>query len=142
MSRDCREISTSGASRGRGPYPQALVAAPFVFLSGQGPLSAETNQPVSGSFAEQVRLTMANVTAILAAAGLTLTDVVKITVYLSDLDRVHEFNQLYVEYFEEHRPARTLVQVGLRNIEIELDIIAMDMQDATLPQGRSRRHGE
>lgn len=74
--------------------------------------------------------------------GLTLTDVVKITVYLSDLDRVHEFNQLYVEYFEEHRPARTLVQVGLRNIEIELDIIAMDMQDATLPQGRSRRHGE
>ncbi len=125
-----REVSTREASQGRGPYPQALSAGPFLFLSGQGPLSPETNKPIIGSFAEQVRLTMANITAILAEAGLSLRNVVKITVYLSDLDRVHEFNEIYVDYFGDHRPARTLVKAGLRSIDVELDVIAMDLQGA------------
>jgi 2-iminobutanoate/2-iminopropanoate deaminase len=119
-------IRAPQAAAGRGPYPQALRVGPLVFVSGQGPLDPAENQPRAGSFEEQVRLTFANVKAILVAAGLSLADVVKVTVYLSDLGRVPEFNGLYAAEMPEPRPARTLVQAGLRNIDVELDVIAAD----------------
>lgn len=119
-------IRAPQAARGRGPYPQALRVGPLVFVSGQGPLDPQENRPKGGSFDEQVRLTFHNVRAILAAAGLSLADVVKVTVYLSDLARVPEFNAFYEAEMPEPRPARTLVQAGLRNIEVELDVIAAD----------------
>ena len=99
---------------------------PLVFVSGQGPLDPVENRPKGGSFAEQVHLTFRNVQAILAGAGLSLADVVKVTVYLSDLARVAEFNDLYAQHMPEPYPARTLVQAGLRSIDVELDVIAAD----------------
>ena len=119
-------ISASGAPSGRGPYPQAVRVGSFIFLSGQGPLDPATDEPISGSFAQQVRQTFHNVEAILAAAGLGLEHIVKITVYLSDLARIPEFNELYKAHMPQPWPARTLVQAGLRQIDVEMDVIAVD----------------
>ncbi len=119
-------VVANDAPRGRGPYPQALRVGPLVFVSGQGPLDPKENRPKGGSFSEQVHLTFQNITSILAAAGLSLEHVVKITVYLSDLSRVEEFNTIYSAVVPEPRPARTLVQAGLRNIDVEMDVIATD----------------
>lgn len=119
-------ITAPGAPGGRGPFPQAVRAGSLVFLSGQGPLDPATNEPISGSFAEQVRQTFRNIRAILAAAGLGLEHIVKLTVYLSDLARIAEFNELYTAQMPAPLPARTLVQAGLRQIDVEIDVIAVD----------------
>lgn len=119
-------IHTPSAPAGRGPFPQALAAGPFVFVSGQGPLLPETNEPQRGEFAAQVRQTLTNVQAILGAANLGLEHVVKMTVYLTDLANVPALNEVYEQMVPEPRPARTLVQAGLRGIDVEVDVIAMD----------------
>jgi 2-iminobutanoate/2-iminopropanoate deaminase len=119
-----RPVETTRAPTGRGPFPQAVQVGPLVFVSGQGPLSPVSNEPISGDFADQVRQTFDNVEAILRAAGVGLEHVVKITVYLEDLGRVPEFNQLYERRMPPPLPARTLVQAGLRGIDIEMDVIA------------------
>lgn len=135
MSADVKQpVASSEAASGRGPFPQALWAGPLLFVSGQGPLSRATNQPIEGDFAAQVRETFANVEAILRAAGLTLAQVVKVTVYLSDLARVSEFNALYEALMPKPFPARTLVQVGLRGIDVELDVIAAHPALAAWPR--------
>lgn len=119
-------IATTSAPAGRGPFPQALRVGPLLFLSGQGPLHPVSNQPVTGGFSDQVEQCFANVEAILAASGLGLEHVVKVTVYLSDISRVPEFNALYIKKMSQPYPARTLVQAGLRGIDVELDVIAAD----------------
>lgn len=119
-------ITAPGAPSGRGPFPQAVRTGSLIFLSGQGPLDPATNEPISGSFAEQVRQTFLNVRVILAAADLGLEHIVKLTVYLSDLARIPEFNELYTAHMPQPWPARTLVQVGLRQIDVEMDVIAVD----------------
>lgn len=121
-----RPICTALAPSGRGPFPQAVAVGPFVFVSGQGPLSPATNEPIAGPFEEQVRQTFSNVEAILAAAGLGLPHVAKVTVYLADLNHVPAFNRLYEQLMPAPLPARTLVQAGLRGIAVELDVIAVD----------------
>jgi 2-iminobutanoate/2-iminopropanoate deaminase len=119
-------IAAPDAPSGRGPFPQAVRTGSLIFLSGQGPLDPATNEPISGSFAEQVQQTFLNVRAILAAAGLGLEHIVKLTVYLSDLAQIPEFNELYEAHMPQPWPARTLVQAGLRQIDIEIDVIAVD----------------
>jgi len=120
-----RALTTPDAPAGRGPFPQAVLIGSLVFLSGQGPLGPDSNEPIAGGFAEQVRQTFGNVEAILRAAGLSLEHVVKVTVYLSDIGRVPEFNALYERLMPEPYPARTLVQVQLRGIDVEMDVIAV-----------------
>jgi 2-iminobutanoate/2-iminopropanoate deaminase len=119
-----RTVATPEAAVGRGPFPQAVQVGPLLFMSGQGPLSPVTNRPIGGGFAEQVQQTFENVQAILQAAGLNLEHVVKVTVYLADIGRVPEFNLLYERLMPKPYPARTLVQAGLRGIEVEMDVIA------------------
>lgn len=126
-------VSTSLAPAGRGPFPQAVVVGPFVFVSGQGPLSPDTNQPIQAGFAAQVEQTFANAGAILHAAGLGLEHVAKITVYLSDLANIPEFNRIYERLVPAPLPARTLVQAGLRGIDVEIDVIAVDPQRLGAP---------
>ena len=120
-----RTIHTTLAPAGRGPFPQAVGIGSLVFLSGQGPLSAETNQPISATFEEQVHQTFANVEAVLRADGLDLGHIAKVTVYLTDLGNVPAFNHVYERLMPTPRPARTLVQVGLRGIDVEVDVIAI-----------------
>lgn len=109
-----------------GPYSQALAAGPFVFLSGQIPLDTG-GQLVEGDIVVQTVQVIQNLKAVLAAAGLTLQDVVKTTVYLADLADFKEMNRTYAEFFSEAPPARTTIQVaGLpRGAAIEIDAIAL-----------------
>jgi 2-iminobutanoate/2-iminopropanoate deaminase len=118
-------VVAPAAPAGRGPYPQALVVGPLLFVSGQGPLSPSTNAPIQGNFEAQVRQTFSNVEAILTAAGFKLEHVAKVTVYLTDIQRVAEFNALYERWMPAPLPARTLVQVALRGIDVELDVTAV-----------------
>ena len=118
-------VVTEKAPKGRGPFPQALSVGQFVFVSGQGPLDPVTSVPITGTFSDQVSRTFDNIEAILAAAGIGLSDLAKVTVYLSDLGRVPEFNALYEARVPAPFPARTLVQAGLRGIDVELDVIAV-----------------
>jgi 2-iminobutanoate/2-iminopropanoate deaminase len=119
-------ISTDKAPQGRGPFPQALRVGQMVFVSGQGPLDPAANAPIAGTFSEQVDCTLDNLEVILAAAGLGFSDIAKVTVYLSDLRHVPEFNAIYQSRIPAPFPARTLVQAGLRGIDVELDVIAID----------------
>ena len=123
-------IFSDKAPQGRGPFPQALRVGQMVFVSGQGPLDPATNAPIAGSFAEQVDCTLDNIEVILAAAGLGFSDIAKVTVYLSDLRYVREFNAIYQSRIPAPFPARTLVQAGLRGIDVELDVIAIDSRQA------------
>lgn len=121
-------VIAQDAPKGRGPFPQALKAGPFVFLSGWGPLDKETNAPIQGDFEQQVRQTLDNISAVSDASGLGLSKAVKIVVYLTDLANIPQFNEIYKEYFpdENCRPARTLVQAGLRGIDVEIDVVLME----------------
>lgn len=126
-----RAVTSSEAPAGRGPFPQAVQVGPLVFVSGQGPIEEATNRPIEGDFSVQVRKTFENLDKILKAAGLDLTHVVKVTVYLADLTRVQEFNELYESLMPQPFPARTLIQAGLRGIEVEMDVIAARPSIAT-----------
>jgi 2-iminobutanoate/2-iminopropanoate deaminase len=118
-------ISTDQAPAPGGAYTQALAVGPFVFVSGQIPLDAK-GRLVEGDIVVQTCQVVANLKAVLTAAGLTLKDVVKTTVFLADLADFQEFNRAYGEFFPLHPPARTTVQVaGLpRGVSVEIDAIA------------------
>jgi len=118
-------ISTDQAPAPSGAYTQALAVGPFVFLSGQIALDAQGRQ-VEGDIVVQTCQVIANLKAVLVAAGLTLKDVVKTTIYLADMADFQEFNRAYGEFFPQHPPARTTVQAaGLpRGVAVEIDAIA------------------
>ncbi len=119
-------INTDQAPAAIGPYTQALAVGPFVFVSGQIPADTKGNL-VQGDIVVQTCQVIANLKAILAAAGLTLKDVVKTTVFLADLADFQEMNRAYAEFFPGHPPARSTVQVaGLpRGVSIEIEAIAV-----------------
>ncbi|MFC5651100.1 RidA family protein [Paenibacillus solisilvae] len=113
------------ASKGSGPYSQGILAGGFVFVSGQGPLHPETGEIIGESIEEQADLTLQNIEHIVEAAGSSLDDVVKVTVYLADMSDFDQFNEVYKRYFSAPMPARTCVQAGLDNILVEIDAIAL-----------------
>ena len=106
-----------------GHYSSAMVAGDFVFLSGQTPRDAD-RKVIGDSIEEQTRATLANVERVLAAAGAGLDDVVKVTVYLTDLTLFSRFNALYASWFAQHKPARTTVEAGLQGVLVEIDVVA------------------
>ncbi len=132
MNFEKKTITADDAPKGRGPFPQAMRCGPMVFVSGQGPLSPVTNAPIGGSFADQTRQTLQNIATVLGAAGLGLQDIAKATIYLQDLNHIEEFNKIYREIMPEPWPARTLVCAGLRGIDVEIDVIAVDLTAAEI----------
>lgn len=116
-------IFSPGAPKGRGPFPQAIQFGNQLFISGQGPLDPISSTPVTGSFESEAHLTIQNIKKIVGAVNGDLNDALKLTVYLTDLANIPKFNEIYVQYFSEPYPARTLVQVGLRGIQIEIDAV-------------------
>ena len=123
MSLEKKVISSPEAPKGRGPFPQAVQFGNQLFISGQGPLDPISSTPVTGTFESEAHLTIQNIKKIVAAANGDLNDALKLTVYLTDLANIPKFNEIYVQYFSEPYPARTLVQVGLRGIQIEIDAV-------------------
>ncbi len=109
-----------------GPYSQAVSSGGFLFTSGQIALDPESGAMVAGGFEAQARQVLANLGAVLAAAGCRFEDVVKATVFLVDLGDFPQLNSLYAEAMGTHRPARSTVQVaGLpKGALVEIDLVA------------------
>lgn len=109
------------------PYSPAVAAGGFVFLSGQIPLDPETRQIVGGDIEEQARQTLENLRGALDAAGCAPADVVKTTVYLTDMSHYAAVNSVYAEMFTTEPPARTAIAVAALPFGalIEIDAIAI-----------------
>ena len=101
-------VKTSEAPEAVGPYSQAVTAGGFLFASGQIAIDPSTGQMGAVDMVAQTRQVMENLKAVLAAAGLTFADVVKTTVYLTDLQDFQRFNDAYATYFESEPPATTM----------------------------------
>ena len=95
-----------------GPYSHAIDCGDLVFLSGQVPLVPETGVIAQGGIVEQTRQMMENIRAVLDSCGLTFFNVVKTTVFMTDLKDFNTFNDIYAAYFPENPPARSCVQVA------------------------------
>lgn len=110
----------------KGPYSPAMVFGDLVFVSGQGPVDPATGKVVSGDVLAEMRLAMENVKTILAAAGSSPAQALKVTLYLKNMDDFASVNELYKEYFGPVFPARTTIQAGKLpfDIKIEIDVIA------------------
>lgn len=117
--------NSAGVSPG-GHYAHAVAAGGFVFVSGQLPIPPDGSRNPGLSVGEQTRIALANVERALTAAGAQLTDVVKVTAYLTTEDHWAEFNRVYAEVFGEHRPARAVVPVRPLHYGflVEVDAIA------------------
>ncbi len=121
-----KEVNSEGAPRPVGPYSQAVEAGGFVFCSGQIGLDPKSNVLMEG-IKEQTRQALINLASVLSAAGLTMRDVVRITVYLADMRDFQEMNEEYSKHFSKPFPARTTIQAASlpRNARIEIDAIAV-----------------
>lgn len=119
-------VHTDRAPKAIGPYSQAVVAGDLVFCSGQIPIDPATGDIVKGGIREQTERVLANLAAVLEAAGARLGDVVKTTVYLSDLADFQEMNAVYARSFAESAPARATVEVARlpKDARVEIDCIA------------------
>lgn len=119
-------IYTNKAPKPIGPYSQAVKIGPWLFVSGQLPIDPVTNNIVEDDIDGQTRRVFENIKAILESCGYTFNDIVKITVYLVDLNDFQKFNEVYKLYFEKNAPARTTVQVSAlpRGARVEIDVIA------------------
>jgi len=121
-----RTIQTEQAPAAIGPYSQAIRIGDFLYTSGQIALDPESGIFLSGEIEEETEQTLKNISAILQADGLNLENVVKTTVYLSDLNHFSRMNQVYEKYFSKNKPARACVQVAAlpKGAKIEIDVIA------------------
>ena len=119
-------LSTDKAPAAIGPYSQATMAGGFLFTAGQIPLDPASGEIVAGDVEPQAKQVMANLTAVLAKAGLGWKDVVKTTVFLQDMADFPRFNTLYAAALGDARPARSTVQVAAlpRGVAVEVELIA------------------
>jgi len=124
-----RFISTAAAPKPVAAYSQGVVAGGFLFTAGQIGLDPATNALVEGLEAQAARA-LENIRGVLAADGLTIADLVKVTLYLTDLSKFGVVNALYEQFLDGHRPARTTVGVGAlpAGALIEVDAIALIRQ--------------
>lgn len=120
-------ITTDKAPAPGGHYSQAVEAGGFLFVSGQLPLDPATGKLVSGSVEDEARSALANLRHTLEAGGCVLSDVAKVTVYISDVAYWPNVNRVYAEFFGNHRPARAVVPCGALHYgaKIEIDAIAV-----------------
>ena len=120
-------ISTENAPGAIGPYSQAVKTSNLVFCSGQIPIDTRTGEFVSQDVAEQTEQVLKNLSAVLEAAGSSLNNVVKTTVFLADMNDFAAMNEVYAKFFSDNKPARATVQAGRlpRDARVEIDCIAV-----------------
>ena len=121
-----KAISTKKAPAAIGPYSQAIRVGNLVYTSGQIPIDPATGAFVEGGIREQTRQSLTNVRAILAEAGLAMSDVVKTTVFMADMNDFAEMNGVYAEFFAEPYPARSAVAVKTlpKGALVEIEVVA------------------
>ena len=119
-------INTSNAPAPIGPYNQAVKSGNFLFVSGQVALKLHTNDLANADIIEETHQVLQNLKAILAEAGMDFSNIVKTTIFLSDMDLFSQVNEIYAKYFDGDFPARETVAVkGLpKNAHVEISVIA------------------
>jgi 2-iminobutanoate/2-iminopropanoate deaminase len=120
-------VSTQNAPGAIGPYSQAIKAGGLVFCSGQIPIDPQTGEFVSEIVSEQTEQVLNNLNEVLKAAGSSLDNVVKTTVFLADMSDFAEMNEVYGRFFSKNKPARATVQAARlpRDAKVEIDCIAI-----------------
>jgi 2-iminobutanoate/2-iminopropanoate deaminase len=120
-------IATNDGPKAIGPYSQAIKANGLAFLSGQIPLDPATQQLVAGDVAAQTERVLQNITGILTAAGSSLAQVVKTTVFLKSMNDFAAMNEVYARHFTADPPARSTVEVARlpKDVLVEIDVIAL-----------------
>ena len=120
-------VTTENAPGAIGPYSQAIKAGGMVFCSGQIPIDPKTGEFVSQVVSEQTEQVLNNLSEVLKAAGTSLDNVVKTTVFLADMNDFVEMNEVYGRFFSDNKPARATVQAARlpRDAKVEIDCIAV-----------------
>lgn len=120
------EIHTDDAPAAIGPYSQGIIDGDRIFVSGQGPVDSETGDIVSEDIKEQTARTIENVEAVLEAADSSLDNIIKATVFVTDMANYADINEVYAEYMSDPFPARSAVEVAALPIDIgvEIEVIA------------------
>ena len=121
-------INTNNAPAPIGPYSQAVAANGFLFVSGQIPSDPATGEIVSGDIKAEAKQVMENLKAILTEAGLSFSNVVKTSIFLTDMGNFAQVNEVYGTYFTDQFPARETVQVAAlpKNVNVEISVIAIN----------------
>ena len=121
-----KTVSTEEAPEAVGAYSQAVEANGFVFTAGQIPFTPE-GEPVEGDIDQQAEQALSNLESVLNEAGVDLDDVVKVTVFLDDIDDFNEMNSTYAEYFSSDPPARSAVEAGglPKGVDVEIEAVAV-----------------
>ncbi len=122
-----RFLSTDKAPAAVGPYSQGVKAENIIYTSGQLPIDPVTGELSKGDIQKETRLCLENVKAVLEAAHATIEDLVKVTVFVTDMNDFSKINEIYAEFFGDHKPARSLVQVAAlpKGADIEIEGIAI-----------------
>ena len=120
-------INTHNAPAPIGPYSQAVAAGGFVFVSGQIPTNPSTGEVVAGDIKAETKQVMENIKAVLTEAGINFSNVVKTSIFLTDMQSFAHVNEVYGTYFTDQFPARETVQVAAlpKNVNVEISVIAV-----------------
>lgn len=121
-----KTISTINAPKAVGPYSQAINCGEFLFISGQMPIDPKSGEEVKKNYAKQAEQSMKNVVAILEESSMTVDNLVKTTIYLTDMSKFGEVNEVYKSFFGESYPARSCVEVSAlpKGVLVEIEAIA------------------
>ncbi|MFG6114795.1 RidA family protein [Halobacillus sp. MO56] len=121
-----KQVETVKAPAAVGPYSQAVISNGQVYCSGMLPLNPESGEISGATVEEQTKQVMENITALLQELDLRLEDVVKTTIFLDSIDTFQQVNQIYGEYFSNHKPARSCVEVAAipKGALVEIEVIA------------------
>ena len=123
-----KAINTEKAPKAIGPYSQAIQVGNLVYTSGQLPINPTTGAFPEGGIKEQTRQSLSNIQAILEEAGLTMSNVVKTSVFLADMNDFADMNTVYAEFFTQPYPARSAVAVKTlpKNALVEIEVVAAE----------------
>jgi 2-iminobutanoate/2-iminopropanoate deaminase len=121
-----KKVHTTEAPAAIGPYSQGIVYNNLFFSSGQIPLTKE-GEMVNGDVKEQTHQVFSNLKAVLNEAGSSLEQVIKATVFIKDMNEFADINEVYGQYFSEHKPARSCVEVARlpKDAKVEIEVIAL-----------------
>ena len=119
-------IRTPNAPQPMGPYSQGVKAGNFLFVAGQGPNDPKTGQMAGEEIESQTHQTLTNIKGIVEASGLSMRDVVKVSIFLKTVEDFKKMNEVYMTFFPENPPARTTVEAKLPapGMLIEIDVVA------------------
>jgi len=122
-----KKIATDRAPQAIGPYSQGIEVGNFLFLSGQIPINPETGEVEAKDIVGQTNQVMKNIAAILESEGLTLNNIVKTTIFITDMNQFAQLNEEYARHLGDHRPARSTVEVSRlpKDVLVEIEVIAV-----------------